>query len=158
MIAIIIICIVVFLIVVLLFNYQKIVEAIKKKRQSKDSVQEKPAKKSDNGVALGEDFVQKKVDDLKKEPTEQVQGEPFVVASEDELKELESKSKRSGGRRSGDIKSISNIEVNVEDLDDDDEIEQQVDTQKNTIAQQIKSLPPEIKALILSDLFDKKDE
>ena len=59
MIAIIIICIVVFLIVVLLFNYQKIVEAIKKKRQSKDSVQEKPAKKSDNGVALGEDFVQK---------------------------------------------------------------------------------------------------
>lgn len=156
MIAIIIICIVVFLIVVLLFNYQKIVEAIKKKRQSKDSVQEKPAKKSDNGVVMGEDLVQKKVDDLKKEPTEQVQGEPFIVASEDELKELESKSKRSGGRRSGDIKTISNIEVNVEDLDEP--TEQTTDTQKNTIAQQIKSLPPEIKALILSDLFDKKDE
>ncbi len=158
MIAIIIICVVVFLIVVLLFNYQRIVDAIKKKRQSKGSVQEKPAKKDDNGVALGEDLFQKKVDDLKKEPAEQVEGEPFVVASEDELKELESKSKRSGGRRSGDIKTISNIEVKVEDLDDDDEIEQQVDTQKNTIAQQIKSLPPEIKALILSDLFDKKDE
>lgn len=158
MVAIIIICIVVFLIVVLLFNYQKIVEAIKKKRQSKDSAQEKPAKKSDNGVIMGEDLVQKKVDDLKKEPAEKVEGEPFVVASEDELKELESKSKRSGGRRSGDIKTISNIDVNVEELDDDDEIEQQTDTQKNTIAQQIKSLPPEIKALILSDLFDKKDE
>lgn len=61
MIAIIIICVVVFLIVVLLFNYQRIVDAIKKKRKSKGSVQEKPAKKDDNGVAIGEDFFQKKL-------------------------------------------------------------------------------------------------
>ena len=93
---------------------------------------------------------------MKKQPEEQVNAEPFIVADENELKELESKSKRSGGRRSGDIKSISNIEVNVEELDDD--TEQNTETKKNTIAEQIKNLPPEIKALILSDLFDKKDE
>ena len=156
MIALIIICVVVFLFVVLLFNYQNIISAIKKRKQPKDETKQKPITKKDNGVIIGEDIFLKKVDNLKKEPEEQVNAEPFIVADENELKELESKSKRSGGRRSGDIKSISNIEVNVEELDDD--TEQNTETKKNTIAEQIKNLPPEIKALILSDLFDKKDE
>ena len=156
MIALIIICVVVFLFVVLLFNYQNIISAIKKRKQSKDETKQKPSTKKDKGVVIGEDIFLKKVDNLKKQPEEQVNAEPFIVADENELKELESKSKRSGGRRSGDIKSISNIEVNVEELDDD--TEQNTETKKNTIAEQIKNLPPEIKALILSDLFDKKDE
>ncbi len=156
MIALIIICVVVFLFVVLLFNYQNIISAIKKRKQPKDETKQKPITKKDNGVIIGEDIFLKKVDNLKKQPEEQVNAEPFIVADENELKELESKSKRSGGRRSGDIKSISNIEVNVEELDDD--TEQNTETKKNTIAEQIKNLPPEIKALILSDLFDKKDE
>ena len=156
MIALIIICVVVFLFVVLLFNYQNIISAIKKRKQPKDETKQKPITKKDNGVIIGEDIFLKKVDNLKKQPVEQVNAEPFIVADENELKELESKSKRSGGRRSGDIKSISNIEVNVEELDDN--IEQNTETKKNTIAEQIKNLPPEIKALILSDLFDKKDE
>ena len=156
MIALIIICVVVFLFVVLLFNYQNIISAIKKRKQPKDETKQKPITKKDNGVIIGEDIFLKKVDNLKKQPEEQVNAEPFIVADENELKERESKSKRSGGRRSGDIKSISNIEVNVEELDDD--TEQNTETKKNTIAEQIKNLPPEIKALILSDLFDKKDE
>ena len=156
MIALIIICVVVFLFVVLLFNYQNIISAIKKRKQPKDETKQKPITKKDNGVIIGEDIFLKKVDNLKKQPEEQVNAEPFIVADENELKELESKSKRSGGRRSGDIKSVSNIEVNVEELDDD--TEQNSETKKNTIAEQIKNLPPEIKALILSDLFDKKDE
>ena len=74
-------------------------------------------------------------------------------------KELEAKSHRSGGRRSGDIKSISNIDVQVEELEDDNKEEDYLNTQTktNTVANQIKNLPPEIKALLLSNIFDKKD-
>lgn len=157
MVWIIVICIVVFIFVVLLFNYQNIVDKIKSKRNSKKPKEEKPAKSSKNdSINMGEDLVQKKVDELKHKPVEEVTVEPFVMADESELKELEAKSSHSGGRRSGDIKTISNIDVQVEELDDGEQI-QTTSTSKNTVAEQIKNLPPEIKALLLSDLLDKKE-
>ncbi len=160
MIPIIIICIVVFALVILLFNFRRIVDAIKNKKKSKQKPTEvKPVKKNDDGVTMDEDLAQKKIDDLKNRPVENLTVEPFVVADENELKELEAKSHRSGGRRSGDIKSISNIDVQVEELEDDNKEEDYLNTQTktNTVANQIKNLPPEIKALLLSNIFDKKD-
>ncbi len=154
MVAIIIICVVVFILVVLLFNYRTIVDKIKSKKQSKKEKDvEKPKKEK---VTFTEDLVKKNTDNLKRPIEEEYTVEPFVMADEDELKELESKSKASGGRRSGDIKTISNIDVEVEELDDDEDYTPTFD-KKNTIADQIKNLPPEIKALLLSDLLDKKD-
>ena len=154
MVAIIIICVVVFILVVLLFNYRTIVDKIKSKKQSKKEKDvEKPKKEK---VTFTEDLVKKNTDNLKCPIEEEYTVEPFVMADEDELKELESKSKASGGRRSGDIKTISNIDVEVEELDDDEDYTPTFD-KKNTIADQIKNLSPEIKALLLSDLLDKKD-
>ena len=160
MIPIIIICIVVFALVILLFNFRRIVDAIKNNKKSKQKPTEvKSVKKNDDGVTMDEDLAQKKIDDLKNRPVENLTVEPFVVADENELKELEAKSHRSGGRRSGDIKSISNIDVQVEELEDDNKEEDYLNTQTktNTVANQIKNLPPEIKALLLSNIFDKKD-
>ena len=154
MVAIIIICVVVFILVVLLFNYRTIVDKIKSKKQSKKEKDvEKPKKEK---VTFTEDLVKKNTDNLKRPIEEEYTVEPFVMADEDELKELESKSKASGGRRSGDIKTISNIDVEVEGLVDDEDYTPTFD-KKNTIADQIKNLSPEIKALLLSDLLDKKD-
>ncbi len=156
MIWIIIICLVVFIFVVLLYNYQKIIDAIKNRKKSSKPKAEKPVKSSTNdSINIGEDLVQKKIDELKHEPAEEIIVKPFIVADEDELKELEAKSNHSGGRRSGDIKTISNIEVKVEDLDDENP-SQVSSTKENTVAEQIKNLPPEIKALLLSDFLDKK--
>ncbi len=146
---------------VFLINYQKIINAIKKlfkKNNSKVDIPTPTVKQENPDISFGEDLVEKKIEEQNnKQSDEKLTVEPFIIADESELKELEAKSHGSGGRRSGDIKTISNIDVQVEDLEDQEQLVQ-TDNKKQTIADQIKNLPPEVKALILSNIFDKKDK
>lgn len=171
MVAFIIICVVVFVAAIFALNYQKIKSAISnkmpkiknKKQEKKPKETPKPEKKIDEGLSY-EDYTAKKIDNLSHEETN-VTVEPFVVASEDDIAELEAKTKKQGGRLSGDVKSVDNIDVNVEDLEDsltDDD----VDAIRNygfegfsqpSISEQIKNLPPEIKAILISDILRRKD-
>ena len=169
MIAYIIISVIVFLIVIVSFNFDKI-KGLFKKKKDKDT-QEPRQPKKDYSMDYEEPKREKriKVDDLRhdKEPVEYTE-ESFVKATESELKELDNSKKQSGGRLKGGLKSVDNIKVEVEDvkgndeqLDDDDDIDEFIlkkKSQGEVLADQIKNLSPEMKALIISDLLKRKDE
>ena len=170
--AFIIICVIVFVVVVICLNFQKIKGLFAKKNNKPKEKEEKPkkAETSSNDIGLSyveEDYSSKKVDNIKREQSNnniKYEVYDFVNANEQELKELESKKENKGGRLHGAIKSIENIDVEVEDLQDEEEtVDSSVDdfmlfeNEKPSISKQIQDLPPELKALLISDVLKKKD-
>ena len=168
MIAYIIISVVVFLVVVVSFNFDKI-KGLFKKKKNKDPQVPKPSKK-EYSMSYEEPKKEKKikVDDLKhdQEPVQYTE-ESFVKATESELEELDNSKKQSGGRLKGGLKSVDNIKVEVEDVKgndeelDDEDLDDYIlrkKSQGEVLADQIKNLSPEMKALIISDLLKRKDD
>ena len=160
------ICVFVFIVIVISLNFQSIKGFFSKSKvkEKVDNKPEKPIVKKDPDFTYEEPVVQKKVDSLSRveESTPKYEGEPFIVATDNELKELENK-KNSGGRLNGDIKSVQDIKVEVEnitsDLEEDEEIEELLRKRRTaSISDQIKSLPPELKALLVSDVLKRKDD
>ncbi len=173
--AFIIICVVVFVIVVICLNFQRIKNLFAKKDKTPKEKEEKPKKieksSKDTGLSyVEEDYSSKKVDNIKRETKSnnvKYEVEDFVKATEQELKELEAKKENKGGRLHGAIKSIDNIDVVVEDLKDEDDFDSDEnfddfdmfeDNSNKSISKQIQNLPPELKALIVSDVLKRKDD
>lgn len=178
---------VVFVVVVVLFNFDKVKSSFKSSPKPKIQKEKKidyDKKVSKSALNYDEkDFNKKKVDNLNHEDDG---GMPFVMANEEELKELTSKPKNEGGRLRGAIvrDDLSRNEVQVEDLgeyeesdawDGDNMDSNEIDDaqadeddlfafldddyeSEKSISEQIKSLPPEIKALLLTNVLDKRDE
>lgn len=173
MVTFIIICVVVFIVIVIFMNYQKILGYLKKFNKKTDNTkpkkEESKKQEASNFIYEEEDSTYKKEDTSKKD-NPQVIVESFVTANEKELAELEADSKKNAGRKAGNIKSIDNIEVKVEDLEDEEELDLQeedlfeleemglIDRRQSSISEQIKNLPPEIKALLISNLLARKDD
>lgn len=170
--AFIIICVVVFVVIVICINFQKIKGLFAKKDKAPKQKEEKPKKSESSSEDTGlsyveEDYSSKKVDNIKREKLNnnvKYEVEDFVKANEQELKELEAKKENKGGRLHGAIKSIDNIDVEVEDLEDEEDGDDSSDDfslledEKPSISKQIQNLPPELKALIISDVLKKKDD
>ncbi len=158
----ILICVLVFIVIVISLNFQSIKAFFSKNKEKTKDKPEKPVKK-ESDFTYEEPAYEKKVDSLNRvENTPKYEGEAFVLATDTELKELENK-KKSGGRLNGDIKSVQDIKVEVENIneevDEDEEIEEFLRKKKTaSISDQIKSLPPELKALLVSDVLKRKDD
>ena len=164
MIAFIIICVVVFIVIVISLNFQNIKGWFSKGPKDKPQKEAKPIQPIEPDLNYSEPEPQeKKVDSLKREEEIPVYTEEsFVKATETELDELSNK-KKSGGRLNGDIKSVNEIKVEVENVGDETSEEDELDEiirkkRASSISDQIKNLPPELKALLVSDVLKRKDE
>ena len=166
MVAYIIISVVVFLVVVVSFNFHSIMGLFKGKKNKEPDAPKESAKNYtlnyDEPPIVEEKDV--KIDNLNHEPVAYTE-EAFVKATPDELSELENSKKQGGGRLKGIIKSVDNIKVEVENVKGNYETEEDLDdfimskkSQASVIADQIKDLSPEMKALIISDVLKRKDE
>ncbi len=178
MIAYVVVCVIIFFVIVISFNYQTIKSKIKlpkkskkepKKEVKKEESETKKEEKKESNLSYAESEYAPKVvvDDLDREDDEQ----SFVKANDDELKELENKPKNKAGRLRGDIVSSKGEEVKVEDLGEYDENESFFDVENSeyidslindekdsSISEEIKKLPPEIKAMLLGNVLNKKDD
>ena len=172
----IIICVVAFLFVVLAINWQKIKGNLQKK--PKDEKTPKQPKmdydKVPNKQNIGYDEKEfkkhetKKVDNLNRE--EEIKSEPFVKINQSELDELSNKSNKSDiGRKHRNNDNVSKKE-SFEDFYDDDFYDEDDDVNLNDlhdmyepqetskISEEIKHLSPELKAILISNLLNKKDD
>lgn len=172
MITFIVICAIVFIVIVISLNFQNIKSKfVKKEKQPKQTTEKKDViPKNDTNISYDEsEFLKKNNLNHEKEQNDDSQYvvQSFLEANEEELQELESKKKQGGGRLKGAIKSIDNIDVQVEDVDfdednfDEDDFGESLidfDNSKPQISKQIQNLPPEIKAILISDVLKKKDD
>ena len=176
MIAYIIVCVIIFIVIVISFNYQSIKSKIKLPKKSKKTSDNKQPKaeeqkkedKKESNISYEESEYAPKVvvDDLDRD--DDTIAEPFIKANEEEIKELENKPKNKAGRLRGDIPSVKSEEVKVEYLGEYDENEGFYDSDdfykydnyenSSSISEEIKNLPPEIKAMLLGNILNKKDE
>ena len=169
----IIICVVAFLFVVLLVNYPKIKNAIKNRppkikveKQKKDP--DKTAKKEN--LSYDEKVFKEKIDTIKVDnlDRDKLEEKPFVNISEEELKELENKTQKGTGRKyKQPEKKEENKPVYPDYYYDDDDYEEDdfddlhdmYDTNEaSEVAEEIKNLSPELKAILISNVLKKKDD
>lgn len=180
MVVFIIIVVVIFAFMIISFNSEKIRKHLRDKQPKESTPKPKPVKKDkyEDNMSYSE-YQPIKVDSL---------GDPdkYEVGSlnqlnEEEEKELVNKSKNKAGRLKGDIKPAEIKRVEVEDLgeydenegffesDNMDEYVEDVDLaplyegfffpeQNKSISQEIKDLSPELKALLINNVLNKKDD
>lgn len=155
---------IVFVFVLILLNWQKIKAMLKPKiKESKKQKADADKTISNENFSHSEKDTPLYTDNLNK-------GEPYIVATEAELNEL-SNPTESSGRIHSDKEPAEELEVKVEDLgnydedayfDDDQEFYAQevfdLDVVENDIADQIKNLSPEMKALLLTSALNKKED
>ena len=167
----IIVCVVAFLFVVLLVNYPKIKEAAKNKSKHSNTTKEKvdsdTVSKKENLSYDEKEFKQKMeasvvVDDLNHD---KIKEQPFVDISESELVELEEKRASSGGRKYATEKPKSTTEEELysstydEGFDNIDDLHDMYDSvEQSEISEEIKSLSPELKAILVSNILNKRDD
>lgn len=170
--------VIIFAIMVISVNSEKIRKHLRDRKPKESTPKPKPAKKEkyEDNMSYSEYKPPVKVDDLGN-PDEYEVG-TLNQLDEMEEKELENKSKGKAGRLRGDIKSAEIQKVEVEDLgeydenegffesDDMEDLEEDDDLyggfffpeQNKSISQEIKDLSPELKALLINNVLDKKDE
>lgn len=170
----IIICVVAFLFVVLLVNIPKIKEATKNRSKRSGTSKEKKQKVDSDTLSKKEnlsydekEFKQKLeenvvVDNLNHES---IKEQSLVDISENEIVELEAKRPSSGGRKynSEEYKSTTEEELYSSTFDDEfdsiDDLHDMYDsTQQSEISEEIKNLSPELKAILISNLLNKRDD
>lgn len=164
----IIICVVAFLFVVLLVNFPKIKEAAgnrsKKSKETKEKIDYDTVPKKDNLSYDEKEFKQKLetnvvVDDLNRDD---IQEQPFVNISESELVELEEKKASSGGRKYSDTPKTYDTESTLYSSSFDDDVDDLHDmyetTEQSEISEEIKHLSPELKAILISNILNKRDD
>ena len=164
----IIICVVAFLFVVLLVNFPKIKQAAgnksKKTKEPKEKVDYDTVPKKDNLSYDEKEFKQKLeqnvvVDNLNRDD---IKEQSFVNISESELVELEEKPESSGGRKYRKEQWTSNTEAelyNSQSEDDYEELHDMFDIpEKTDISEEIKHLSPELKAILFSNILNKRDD
>ncbi|MBO5885000.1 MAG: hypothetical protein J6Q51_04310 [Clostridia bacterium] len=174
----IVVVVIMFAIMVISVNSEKIRKKLRDKKPKESAPKPKPVKKEkyEDNMSYSE-YQPVKVDDLG-DPDKYEFG-TLQQLNEDEEKELTNKSKGKAGRLRGDIKSAKIEKVVVEDLGEYDENEGFFESdsmdnldddedqlysgfffpdQNKSISQEIKNLSPELKALLINNVLDKKDE
>lgn len=174
MVVFIIISVVLFAIMVILINFDKVKKILPKKKSKKKTETSKPEKKEKYADNMSySEYQPVKVDNLKNDETFEVSTLDELNEQEEKEKQSQTKSKSKGGRLKGDIKSVEIERVEVEDLgeydenagfddaDDNDKIIKDFDNfgpPNKSISQEIKELSPQLKALLIDNVLKRKDD
>ena len=164
----IIICVVAFLFVVLLVNFPKIKQALgnksKKTKEPKQKTDHDTVPKKDNLSYDEKEFKQKLdenvvVDNLNRGD---IKEQPFVNISESELEELEEKQESSGGRKYSNEQKVYDTESTLYSSTFEDDVDDLHDmyetTEQSELSEEIKHLSPELKAILISNILNKRDD
>ena len=179
--------IVVFGIIVVSLNYDKIKTYISNKLSNRLPKVEKPKpeKKDSYQEKMSYNEYQPVTVDNLGNPDEKYEVGTLATLNEQEAKELSNNTKGKAGRLRGDIESVKIDKVEVEDLgeydenagfddvgsdlDNDTEFDESYEEDdddfffydtppKKTISQEIKDLSPQLKALLIDNVLSKKDD
>ena len=164
----IVICVVAFLFVILLVNFPKIKELFKNRPKTTKIKQPKVKEDPDivpkkENISYDEKTFKQKFDEglvVDNLDRDDLKVESFVNITEDEIKELDSKKQALGGRKTQQLSSNTTEQVEYPDLGtDDDDLHDMYDfANESEISEEIKNLSPELKAILISNLLNRRDD